>query len=378
MWSVIVVLPAVQQEFGVDRAGASFPYSMTMVGFALGNVFVGRVVDRMGLARPMALSGGVLAASYLLASQVETITLFAVLQLCIGAGGAVCFGPFLADISHYFQRFRGLAVGLAASSNYLAGTLWPFFIESFLREESWREAYMGIGLICLGVMTPLAWFLRRPDAPGASPASSGSGAPLLHSPLSSGQIQVLLIFAGIGCCVAMSMPQVHIVALCSDLGYGVAVGAEMLSLMLACGIFSRLASGLLADRVGGVRALLLGSFLQCLALILYLPTDGLTSLYVVSAVFGLSQGGIVPSYTIIIREYLPAREAGARVGIVIMATVFGMALGGWLSGKIFDWTGSYQAAFLNGIGWNLMNLILIGTLLIRSEGFRNLRLIPAR
>lgn len=377
MWSVIVVLPAVQQEFGVDRAGASFPYSMTMVGFALGNVFVGRLVDRVGLARPMAFSGVALSLSYLLASQVESIATFALLQLCIGAGGAVCFGPFLADISHYFSRFRGLAVGLAASSNYLAGTIWPFFIEFFLREQSWREAYWGIGLICLAVMTPLAWFLRRPSTQ-ASPQSASGSESILPSPLSPRQIQLLLIVAGVGCCVAMSMPQVHIVALCSDLGYGVAVGAEMLSLMLACGIFSRLASGLLADRVGGVRALLLGSFLQCLALILYLPTDGLTSLYVVSAVFGLSQGGIVPSYTIIIREYLPAKEAGARVGIVIMATVFGMALGGWLSGKIFDWTGSYQAAFLNGIGWNLMNLVLIGTLLIRSEGFRNLRLIPTR
>lgn len=166
-------------------------------------------------------------------------------------------------------------------------------------------------------------------------------------------LQVLLVIAGLACCIAMSMPQVHIVAYCGELGYGVARGAEMLSLMLGLGVVSRLASGLIADRIGGVGTLILGSTLQCLALIFYLPFDGLTF---VSALFGLSQGGIVPSYALIVREYFPAREAGARVSLVLMATVVGMAAGGWMSGAIYDLTGSYQAAFLNGIAWNLVNM----------------------
>src|SRR5690606_16655872 len=149
--------------------------------------------------------------------------------------------------------------------------------------------------------------------------------------------------------------------------YGVARGAEMLSLMLAGGIVSRLLSGFIADHIGGVRTLLLGSVLQCISLMLYLPFDGLASLYVVSLVFGLSQGGIVPSYAIIVREYLPAREAGQRVGIVIMATIAGMALGGWLSGVIYDLTGSYQAAFINGIGWNLMNIAVMTVILLKTR-----------
>jgi MFS family permease len=180
----------------------------------------------------------------------------------------------------------------------------------------------------------------------------------------------LLALAGIGCCVAMSMPQVHIVAYCADLGYGVAVGAEMLALMLTAGIVSRLASGFLADWIGGVRTLLLGSVLQGLALVLYLPFDGLTSLYVVSLIFGLSQGGIVPSYAIIVREYLPAQEAGARIGFVIMATILGMALGGWMSGWIFDLTGSYRMAFLNGIAFNVLNIAIMLTVLMRTRGPR--------
>jgi MFS family permease len=187
---------------------------------------------------------------------------------------------------------------------------------------------------------------------------------------------VLLVIAGIACCVAMSMPQVHIVAYCGDLGYGAARGAEMLSLMLGFGIISRLASGWICDRIGGLRTLLLGSFLQGVALLMFLPFDGLVSLYVVSAMFGLFQGGIVPSYAIIVREYFPLREVGVRTGIVLMATLFGMALGGWMSGAIFDITGSYRAAFMNGIGWNLLNLTIASWLLMRGRRLGALRPSP--
>jgi MFS family permease len=181
---------------------------------------------------------------------------------------------------------------------------------------------------------------------------------------------VLLCIAGVACCVAMSMPQVHIVAYCGDLGYGVARGAEMLTLMMGFGVVSRLASGFIADRLGGLTTLLLGSVLQGVALVLYLLFDGLFSLYVISALFGLFQGGIVPSYTIVVREYFPAREAGTRVGLVLMMTLLGMALGGWMSGEIFDLTGSYQAAFANGIAWNLLNVVIAVLLLRRSRPAR--------
>ncbi|MFN0038577.1 MAG: MFS transporter, partial [Burkholderiales bacterium] len=180
-------------------------------------------------------------------------------------------------------------------------------------------------------------------------------------------LQGLLILAGTACCVAMSMPQVHLVAYCADLGYGPARGAEMLSLMLACGIVSRVSFGWISDRIGGLRTLLLGSSLQGVALLFFLPYDGLVSLYLIAAMFGLFQGGIVPSYAIIVREYFPPAQAGARVGAVIMATQFGMALGGWMSGAIFDWTGSYHAAFLHGIAWNLVNVACALWLLRRSR-----------
>jgi MFS family permease len=177
----------------------------------------------------------------------------------------------------------------------------------------------------------------------------------------------LIAVAGFACCMAMAMPQVHLVAYCADLGYGPAQGAQMLSLMLTLGIVSRIISGLICDRIGGLMTLLIGSAAQGLALLLYMFFDGLASLYLISALFGLFQGGIIPMYAIIVREYFPAGKAGANLGLIIMATLLGMAVGGWLSGVIFDWTGSYRAAFFNGVLWNLVNLALVALIIWRRR-----------
>jgi MFS family permease len=370
MWSVVVVLPAVQAEFGVDRASASLPYTMTMVGFALGNVFLGRFVDRFGIFPPMLAAAVSLFIGFLAAAAVPSIWLFAIVQCLIGFGASATFGPLIADLSHWFRKRRGVAVAAAASGNYFAGAIWPLLMQVTLPTEGWRITYVAIGLICIVAMAPLALMLRR-RSPHDMP-TNGVPAPssLLSIDLSPRALQILLAIAGVGCCVAMSMPQVHIVAYCVDLGFGVARGSEMLSLMLVGGIVSRLASGFIADYIGGVKTLLIGSVAQGIALFAYIPFDGLVSLYIVSLVFGLSQGGIVPSYAIIVREYLPAREAGQRVGLVIMATIAGMALGGWLSGFIYDLTGSYAAAFWNGIAWNLLNVSIMVMVLWRTRGPR--------
>ena len=372
MWSVIVVLPEVQAEFGVDRAAASMPYTMTMIGFAFGNVMIGRFVDRAGIFPPMLLAAASLFFGYMLAALSPSIWVFAIVQAIIGFGAAATFGPLIADISHWFDRRRGVAVAAAASGNYFAGAIWPLLMQLTPSGEGWRYTYVAIGIVCIVGMVPLAFYLRR-RAPHVTAEAAGSTPAVTRSKsidLSPRALQILLSIAGVGCCVAMAMPQVHIVAYCVDLGFGVARGAEMLSLMLVGGIVSRLASGFLADHIGGVKTLLIGSVLQCLALFAYIPFDGLASLYMVSLVFGLSQGGIVPSYAIIVREYLPAKEAGQRVGLVIMATIAGMALGGWLSGWIYDLTGSYSAAFLNGIGWNILNIAIMVLILWRTRSVR--------
>ena len=368
MWAIIVIMPAVEAEFGTTRADAALPYTLNMIGFALGNFAIGRALDRFGVTLSLILAALGLVGGLILAIMSQSIAMLSFAQMIVGFASAVGFGPLIADISHWFVRRRGIAVALVASGNYLSGVVWPMLLAGVLQDQGWRAVYEVMAIVTLVVVIPLSFLLRRKvsEATHAS-AQLASSLNARSVGLSPRVLAGLLAFAGIGCCIAMSMPQVHIVSLCVDLGFGPAVGAEMLSLMLLGGVGSRIVSGLLADRLGGLRTLLIGSTLQTIALFLYLPAGGLVSLYVVSLVFGLSQGGIVPSYALVVREYMPAKEAGARVGFVMMATIIGMAVGGWVSGQIYDMTGSYQWAFINGIIWNAINVAILLWLLMRSR-----------
>ncbi len=371
MYAMTVALPPVQAEFALTRSEASLPYTLTMVGFGLGGILMGRLADRAGIVVPVRVGAVALGIGFVAAGLAASFWQFSlVLGLLIGLlGTSATFAPIVADISHWFHRRRGIAVAIVISGNYLAGTIWPPVLQFFFDAVGWRRTFIGVGVFCVAAMLPLSLALRRKASLIDTKLDSASMPVYSDRPLgfSPNALLALLCVAGVACCVAMAMPQVHIVAYCGDLGYAAARGAEMLSLMLGFGIVSRLAFGWISDRIGGLRTLLLGSGLQGTALLLFLPFDGLVTLYVVSALFGLFQGGIVPSYAIIVREYFSPREAGARVATVLMATLFGMALGGWMSGAIFDLTGSYRAAFVNGISWNLVNMAIAALLLLRSR-----------
>jgi MFS family permease len=375
MYSITVVLPRIQEDFGVARADASLPYTLTMIGFGLGGILMGKLADRFGVMVPVLVGALGLGLGFAGAGLAPNLTWFCLAQgLLVGfLGTSATLTPLVADTSQWFDRRRGMALAICMSGNYTAGAIWPPVMQYFIDAVGWRQTYVGMGVFCVASIVPLAFVLRRrppPQAPAAAAVAPGastfaqSARPLGLSP---NVLAGLLCVAGVACCVAMSMPQVHIVAYCGDLGFGAARGAEMLSLMLGMGVVSRLASGWISDRIGGLRTLLLGSVLQGIALLMFLPSDGLVSLYVVSGMFGLFQGGIVPAYALIVREYFAPNEVGTRVGMVLMATLLGMALGGWMSGAVFDWTGSYHAAFLNGIGWNLLNLSIVGFLLWRAR-----------
>ncbi len=368
MWAVVVVMPAIETQFSAGRAEASMPYTLTMIGFALGNMWLGKLVDRLGVTRALIGAALLSAISYLLAAIAPNIALLSVAHLLLGLGTSIGFGPLIADISHWFMRRRGIAVALVASGNYLSGAIWPTLLSGILQRDGWQQVYLTLAAITLAVVIPLSLLLRR-QVPVEAHSTAAAAARIRAQSvgLSPRALQYILGLAGIGCCVAMSMPQVHIVSYCVGLGYGPAVGAEMLSLMLLGGVVSRVISGLVADRLGGLATLLIGSVLQCIALFLFLPYDGMVSLYVVSMLFGLAQGGIVPSYALVVREYMPPQEAGARVGFVMMMTILGMALGGWMSGWIYDVTGNYQLAFINGILWNGLNIAILLMLMKRSR-----------
>ncbi|SEC88469.1 Sugar phosphate permease [Bradyrhizobium erythrophlei] len=367
MWSVVVALPAVQTDFGVTRGTASLAFTMVMLGFGIGQVVTGKISDRYGIVAAIGAGIGILGLGYIGAGYAPSIWAFILLHFAIGLSSAATFGPLMAEASHWFERYRGLAVAIAASGNYVGGTVWPPLVNFGMQSVGWRTTHIAIGIFTAIAMALALVVLRLLMGAATRRSHVNAAPPRVDMRLSTNALTAILSLASISCCVAMSMPQVHIVAYCGDLGYGVARGAEMLSLMLGFGIISRIGSGFLADRIGGIRTLLIGSIAQGAALLFYLFFDGLTSLYIISAMFGLFQGGIVPSYAIIVREAMPASEAATRIGIVIFASVFGMSFGGWISGVIFDATGSYAAAFANGLAWNLLNVSIILLLLMRSR-----------
>ena len=367
MWSVVVALPVVQTEFAASRGTASLAFTMVMLGFGSGGVLTGKITDRYGIVIAIGLGIGVLGVGYVLAGMSTSIWQFILVHFAIGLSSSATFGPLMAEASHWFDRYRGLAVAIAASGNYIGGTIWPPLVNHGIETMGWSKTHVAVGIFTAVAMTLALIGLRMLMGAGARRDHQNAPPPRVDLRLSTNALTAVLSLAAIACCVAMAMPQVHIVAYCGDLGYGVARGAEMLSLMLGFGIISRIGSGFLADKIGGIRTLLIGSVAQGTALLFYLFFDGLTSLYIISAMFGLFQGGIVPSYAIIVREAMPASQAATRVGIVIFASVFGMSFGGWISGAIFDATGSYTAAFANGMAWNGLNVAIMLLLLMRAR-----------
>ena len=366
MWSIVVILPAVQIDLDLTRSQASLPYVFTMMGYGLGGIVFGRFSDKYGIYKTVVAGIVMMSVGYVSASFATGVGLLCVSQgLLIGIGTSTTFAPLIAHVSHWFDRRKGAAVGIIASGQYLSGAIWPTVLESSVQGYGWQQTYSFVGLIVLVLALPLSLVLRKIPATDKSVAGSRNDWDQKDIPVSPAWLIALLMVAIFCCCIAMSMPQVHMVAFCGDLGFGAATGAKMLSVMLAFGVVSRLGFGWLSDHIGGLKTVFIGVFLQGIGLALFLIFDTLVSLYVISALFGLFQGGIVPAYALAVREYLPQRVAGERVGMVMMASLLGMALGGWIPGYLFDLTGSYDIAFVNGLIWNALPLLFIGWLIIR-------------
>ncbi len=379
MYASVMVLEPVTREFQVGHGAGALPYTLYMTGFGLGTIVLGRFMDRFGIPVLAVTASICLPSGLYIVSHAENFWVFtlSLSVLCGFLGGAFAFGPLTADISHWFTRRRGLAIGIVTSGSYLAGALWPPILQSWIDSSGWRQSLVWLAWCSLSMLPlSLVYLKRNRDDSAINQAADRENwsRPL---DMTAGQLQVALCVAGIGCCVAMSMPQIHLIPHVIDLGFDARDGAWMLSIMLGSGIVSRVASGFISDRIGGIRTLLLGSSLQALVIFLFIFVDTLTSLYLAAIAFGLVQGGITPSYMLIVRRFFRPDQAGSRIGLLFVATVGGMALGGWMAGALYDLSGSYTLSFINVIAFNIMNLAIVFYLLRRDKRLTLLRSLRA-
>ena len=364
---IVIALKPVAAEFGWPRWVPSLAYSATLLGSGIGGVMMGYWADRVGVHWPVRLGAVMIGLGLIVVSQAQhAIVLIGACGLLVGFLGMSCaFAPVLTNITRWFDRRRGIAVAIVASGQSVGGAVWPTTFEWGIETWGWRTTFLSFGLLATAVILPLTLVLARPAPRTAVQAVPGAGhARAAHEDDWSPNMKLaLLCVAIVGCCVAMAMPMVHVVAFCSDLGYGSDRGAQMLSLLLACAFVSRIGFGWLSDRIGGLMTIFIGSALQAAALAGFAAVSSMTGLFLISGAFGLVFGGIVPAYALAVRELFPPSEAGSRMGVVFLFGTVGMALGGFLGGWIFDLTGQYPLAFLAGVVFNLVNLAVVATLL---------------
>lgn len=373
IYFLVVALKLITAEFGWPRVVPSIAYALQYFGAGIGGILMGYCLDRLGMFLP-ALTGAVMmGAGAMLTSIVSNQwELFFIYGIMLGfLGRAALFSPLTANITRWFEHNRSMAVGIVGSGQALAGAVWPPIFQHFFNGIGWRETAFWYGVFVLATMLPLTLILRMRPPPASVPtpqptprAADVQGMAVGRQPLSARRMQATLSIAAIGCCVAMSLPLAHLVSHVSDIGYDPARGAEILSLMLACAAASSFFGvGYLGRRYGGLRAIFVFSITQAVFLAALAFTDQLTALYITGALFGIGYGGILPCYPVIVREYLPAAEAGRRTGVVVLCGGTGMAIGAWLGGYVYDLTGGYQIAFLIGVGFNLANLAIIASLI---------------
>lgn len=370
LFMLVVAMKDISATFDWPRSVPSTAYSLQFIGGGLGGIVMGWWLDRAGMGKPALLGSVTIGLGSILVSQVETpFELWAIYGLLIGlVGNATMFSPLVTNITRWFGKNRGMAVGIVTSGQSLAGFLWPPIFELGIGSFGWRQTYLLYGIFALVTMVPLALVLRRrPPAPVAAAAlraqaGIASDAPVLH--LQPTTLLALLCAAIVGCCIAMSLPIAHLKSHATDIGIAPLQAASVLSVLLAGSFVARaLVSGLLMARIGALRTLFFFSAIQALTLGLLPFIEGLVALYVVAALFGFGYGGIGPTYPVVVREFLPEKSAGRYTATVIMFGTFGMAIGGWLGGFGFDLSGGYQSAFLIGVGFNLVNLMIVAFLI---------------
>jgi MFS family permease len=363
---IVVGLKPIQEALGTDRSVVALAGSLVWVGTGIGGIPMGWLADRIGI-RPVIAIGAVMMAAGLAISTIGgTIPLYLGHGLLLGLiGNGAIYAPLLIYVSRWFDRRRGAAIALISSGQYIAGIFWPSLFERGIAAYGWQTMMLGYALVVLVGVLPWLPLLRAVPKPvSAGPAvSAGRDRSVLG--LAPNVVQVVICIAGFCCCIPMAIPSSHLVAFCSDIGIGPVHGAAMLSVLLGCAFISRQFWGSLADRIGGLRTVMAGSACQAAAIGAFLLTQNETGLFVIAGVYGLGFSGIIPSYSVAIRDLFPSTEASWRIPTILFTAMSGMAFGSWLAGRLYDHYASYGPAFATGVVFNLLNLALIGFLVLR-------------
>lgn len=374
-----VALKPMAESMDWPRSVPSLAYALHFIGAGVGGILMGLLMDRRGMAKPALIGALSVAAAALLTSRVEgpwdIYLSYGVLMGVFGQGAL--FAPLSANVTHWFSDRPGMAIGIVSSGQSLAGAVWPPVLRYLIDGWGWRATFLYYGVFALVTMLLLSViFRRRPPVRAVASRDSRGGYSLEKGQrasvgLSANRLQAILSCAFVGCCIAMAIPLGHIVAHASDLGFSAARGAELLSVILAASFISRVyLLGAIADRFGGLVALVVFSGGQFVGITAFAFIEGLAGLYVLAAVFGLAYGGVSPCYAVIVRQYLPVSQVGRRIAALMLFGTLGMAIGSWLGGYVFDLTGVYRSAFLIGGGANFANLLVVGGLILRERRAR--------
>ena len=369
-WIAAVALKDIAAEVDGVRSIPALASALAWFGSGIGGIMMGRIADRIGTRWTVAFGAVMIAVGLALSSLGPSWPLWIGHGLFIGLIG---FGginaPLYVYVSRWFDKRRGSALALISSGTYLAGALWPPVFERAIAALGWRETMLWYALLegVVVVSIALIFFRHPPEVIHPAPAPVAGSAPARVLGLPPNLVFGAMCMAAIMCCIPMAMPQGHLVAFCSDLGISRSVGAVMLSVLLGTAFLSRQIWGAVSDRIGGLTTVLVGSLWQCAAMIAFLLTQSEVGLFTVSAVFGLGFSGIIPAYVLALREMFPASQASWRIPTLLMFTALGMASGGWLAGLLYDHFGYYAPAFAVGVGANLINLTIVGTLVARRR-----------
>jgi MFS family permease len=369
-WITSVALKAIAEEMGGARSIPALASSLAWFGSAVGGIMMGRIAERYGIRWTVMFGSAMICVGLLISTGGQPWQLWLGHGLFMGLlGNAGLNAPLYVYVSQWFDRRRGSALALISSGGYLAGFVWPTIFERSIANFGWRWTMIGYALFQLALILPLAaWYLRRPpELPPVAAPAGGTGAKKTVLGWPPNTVFALIAIASFMCCVTMSMPQAHLVALCTDLGISATMGAAMLSLLLGAGVISRQLWGLVADRIGGLSTALLSSALQAAGMTGFLYTTSEVGLFTVSAAFGIGFSALIPAYVLAIRDLYPASEAYWRVPTLLLLSGSGMAVGGWLAGYLYDIYGYYAPAFATGVAFNLINLSMLAMLVIRQR-----------